>query len=78
MLFHLLKNRVYVGEIVHGSTCAPGLHQPIIERAVFDQVQKQLAKNTITRAERPRRAADLKLKGKLFDADGHPMSPSFG
>ncbi len=78
MLFHLLKNRVYVGEIVHGQTCAPGLHQPIIDRAVFDRVQKQLAQNTVTRAERPRRSADLKLKGKLFDADGHPMSPSFG
>ncbi|VTO17904.1 Recombinase [Brevundimonas vancanneytii] len=78
MLFHLLKNRVYVGEIVHGPTCAPGLHQPIIDQAVFDRVQKQLAKNTVTRAERPRRSADLKLKGKLFDADGHPMSPSFG
>ncbi len=78
MLFHLLKNRIYVGEIVHGDASAPGLHVPIVDRAVFDQVQAQLAGNTVTRAARPLRSADLPLKGRLFDADGHPMSPSFG
>lgn len=78
MLFHLLKNRIYVGEIVHGDASAPGLHAPIIDRALFDLVQAQLAGNTVKRAERPLRSADLPLKGRLFDADGHPMSPSFG
>jgi DNA invertase Pin-like site-specific DNA recombinase len=78
MLFHLLKNRIYIGEIVHGDAAAPGLHPAIVDRALFDRVQQQLAGNAVTRAERPLRSADLKLKGKLFDADGHPMSPSFG
>ena len=78
MLFHLLKNRTYIGEIVHGDVTAPGLHEAVVDRAVFDRVQQQLACNGVTRAERPLRSADLKLKGKMFDADGHPMNPSFG
>lgn len=78
MLFHLLKNRIYIGEIVHGDASMPGLHAPIIDRPLFDQVQKQLADHSVTRADRPLRSAELLLKGKLFDADGHPMSPSFG
>jgi len=77
-LFHLLKNRVFVGEIVHGSTSVPDAHPPIVESEVFDQVQAQLAANASDRKDRPLRSADLPLKGRLFDADGAPMSPSFG
>lgn len=78
MLFHLLKNRIYIGEIVHGDVSMPGLHEPIVDRQVFERAQKQLADHSVTRADRPLRSAELLLKGKLFDADGHPMSPSFG
>ena len=78
MLFHLLKNRVYLGEIVHGSVSAPGLHSPILDLELFERVQRQLTANAAQRADRPLRSADLLLKGKLFDADGHPMTPSFG
>ena len=78
MLFHMLKNRVYVGDIVHAGKAAQGLHPPIVDRDVFSRVQARLATNSVTLAERPLRSADLALRGKLFDADGHPMSPSFG
>jgi len=37
-LFHLLQNRVYVGEIVHKDACYPGQHPAIVERALFDEV----------------------------------------
>ena len=47
----LLSNRFYVGDITyHGEVVAEGLHEPIIERALFDQVQRVLAQ----RARRPR------------------------
>lgn len=78
VLFHILKNRVYLGEIVHGSDTSPGLPLPIIERDLFDRVQKRLASNAIQRADRPFRSAELVLKGKLFDAEENPMVPSFG
>lgn len=77
-LFHMLRNRIYLGEIVHGETSVAGCHPPIVEPEVFASVQAQLVANARMRKERPLRSAQLPLKGLVFDADGHPMSPSFG
>ena len=77
-LFHMLRNRIYLGEIVHGASSVAGCHPPIVEPEVFAQVQAQIAANTRSRKDRPLRSAQLPLKGLVFDADGHPMSPSFG
>ena len=76
-LFYLLKNPIYVGEIPHGTTSYPGLHQGIVDRAVFDAVQKTLAKNQVIRRKRADRPAQALLTGRIFDADGRPMSPTF-
>ena len=38
----LLTNPVYVGKIRHGKLTYPGLHQPIIERSAWDEVQALL------------------------------------
>lgn len=77
-LFHMLRNRVYLGEIVHGDASVAGCHPSIVDADVFARVQAQLAGNTRARTERPIRSAQLPLRGLVFDADGHPMSPSFG
>jgi site-specific DNA recombinase len=77
-LFHMLRNRVYLGEIVHGEASVVGCHPAIVDPEVFARVEAQLTANTRTRKERPLRSAQLPLKGLVFDADGHPMSPSFG
>jgi DNA invertase Pin-like site-specific DNA recombinase len=77
-LFHMLRNRVYLGEIVHGETSVAGCHPPIVDPEVFAKVQARLADNTRARGDRPLRSAELPLRGLVFDADGHPMSPSFG
>ena len=77
-LFHLLRNRIYLGEIVHGQASFPGSHPPIVDPEVFDRAQALLDANARARRDRPMRSADLLLKGRAFDADGHPMSPSFG
>lgn len=76
-LFHLLKNRVYLGEITHKSESFPGAHPPIVEPAIFDQVQQSLAAHARRRRERPTRVSTMVLKGLLFDAEGAPMSPTF-
>jgi hypothetical protein len=44
-LYHLLRNRLYIGEIVHGSNCYPGQHEPILSRELWDQGTAQLAAN---------------------------------
>lgn len=76
-LFHLLKNRVYLGEVPHKDVTHPGNHPPIVERELFDRVQELLASHRRVWRERPLRSATMPLKGKLFDTDGEPMSPSF-
>ncbi|WP_343771743.1 recombinase family protein [Brevundimonas basaltis] len=73
-LFHLLKNRVYVGEIVHGDKSWPGLHDPIIDRETFDAVQALLSKAVVPRRERAR-SSPAALVGLVHDAAGGLMSP---
>ena len=76
-LFHLLKNRVYLGELAHRDTHYPARHTPIVDPAVFAEVQSRLASQAVQRRVRPTRMATAVLKGKIFDAEGRPMTPSF-
>ncbi len=76
-LFHLLRNRLYLGEIRHGDTHHPGLHPAIIDRDLFDAVQRQLGGNARKRKTARETVARSALTGRIFDADGHPMSPTF-
>jgi site-specific DNA recombinase len=79
-LFHLLRNRVYLGEIAHRDLSYPGLHPAIIDPGIFEAVQIKL--NAQTR--RPNSGgvpvgakAHSPLAGRIFDGDGEPMSPAF-
>jgi DNA invertase Pin-like site-specific DNA recombinase len=76
-LYHLLKNRTYLGEIPHGEITYPGAHPPIIDRDLFDAVQASLGEHRHTWKDRPLRSATMPLKGRLFGAEGEPMSPTF-
>jgi site-specific DNA recombinase len=77
-LFHLLKNRVYIGEITHKGQSFPGAHPAIVDPATFDAVQQRLSSQARQFHARPTRVSTMMLKGLLFDADGAPMSPTFG
>src|SRR5271168_5316512 len=44
-LYGMLQNRIYLGEITHKKSSYPGQHQPIIDRALWDQVQAQFRSN---------------------------------
>jgi site-specific DNA recombinase len=76
-LFHLLKNRVYLGEITHKGQAYPGAHEAIVEPSVFAATQTRLTSAARRHKERPTRVATMALKGLIFDADGHSMSPTF-
>lgn len=76
-LFHLLRNRVYLGMIVHRDMVHPGMHPAIVDPDVFDAVQKLLDANQRRLASRRNKAARAPLTGRIFDADGQPMSPTF-
>ena len=71
-LFHLLRNRIYMGEIIHKQQCFPGLHEPIIDRALFDKVARQLTSSTRRRTDR--RLETAPLAGLVHDALGARMT----
>jgi DNA invertase Pin-like site-specific DNA recombinase len=75
-LFHLLTNRIYLGEIPHKGEAYPGLHPAIVDAETFAKVAAILAQNRRRRGEASPRIALSPLTGKLFDAQGRPMSPT--
>ena len=76
-LFHLLRNRVYLGQITHKSEVYEGEHEAIVRADMFDKVQSRLdAQVRRHRTIADRRTIKAPLTGKLFDAAGEPMSPT--
>src|SRR5262245_33090726 len=75
-LAYLLKNRTYLGELGHKGECFAGEHDPIIDRATFDQVQNLIKANSVARQQKRSKDRSL-LTGLLFDDRGNRMSPSF-
>jgi DNA invertase Pin-like site-specific DNA recombinase len=76
-LFHLLRNRHYIGEIVHRDQTYPGLHLPIVDAGLFEAVQKRLdAQKTRGRRGAAKPPTSL-LTGRVFDGEGRRFSPTF-
>ncbi|NKB54564.1 MAG: recombinase family protein [Rhizobiaceae bacterium] len=76
-LFRLLRNRTYLGMIVHKDTVHPGMHPAIVESELFEEVQSLMDANKRRTSESRNNVADAPLVGRIFDADGEPMSPTF-
>ena len=76
-LFHLLRNRIYLGQITHKSEVHDGQHDALVDAELFDQVQEKLnARVRRHRGKAARRSIEAPFTGKLFDSAGEPMSPS--
>jgi DNA invertase Pin-like site-specific DNA recombinase len=76
-LFHLLRNRTYLGMIVHKDKVHPGMHPAIVEADIFEEVQSLLDANSRRTGESRGNVAHAPLKGRIMDAAGEPMSPTF-
>lgn len=75
-LFTLLRNRLYLGEMVHKGNVYPGQHDSIISQSLWDDVHSIIEK----RKHGPRvRHTDnpALLSGLLYTADGERMLPTF-
>ena len=75
-LYHLLRNRIYLGEVVHRDKSYPGEHDAIIERGSWDRVQAILADN-INGERRGTVSQPSLLTGLLIDERGERLSPSY-
>jgi DNA invertase Pin-like site-specific DNA recombinase len=75
-LYYLLRNRTYLGEIVHKGGSYPGEHQSIVPRDLWDAVQEKLAINAKAQKLQKRARHTSLLAGLLHDGLGRRMSPS--
>ena len=75
-LYQILGNHIYAGEIAHKGAVYPGEHQAIIERELWDQVQKMLLNNRQSKDRRPRQTQPSLLTGILFDEQGNRFTPT--
>jgi site-specific DNA recombinase len=73
-LAHLLRNRVYLGEINHREASYPGEHEAIVPVDLFEAVQRRLCENRTCDSAR-RTASQALLQGRLFDDRGNRMTP---
>ena len=75
-LYHLLRNRLYRGEVIHKGIAYPGEHTAIVDDKLWGEVQTRLSDNrTIRRKSRVETGA--LLGGLIFDDRGNRMSPTY-
>jgi DNA invertase Pin-like site-specific DNA recombinase len=75
-LYHLLRNRIYRGEVVHHGVAYPGEHEGIVDEGLWNAVQAKLSAN-IQMGRRTRIASGALLGGLIFDGCGNRMTPSY-
>lgn len=75
-LFHLLRNRIYLGMIVYAKKVHPDMHKPIVGKDLFDAAQIRLDANTMRHVDSLVQLAQSTLVARIFDYDGEPMSPA--
>ena len=75
-LYAMLQNRIYRGEIVHKGAAYPGEHVPIVDEALFAEVQSVLAANRFERVNAAKSESSL-LEGLVFDAHGERLTPTY-
>ena len=75
-LYHLLSNRIYLGQMVHKGEHFAGEHPAIIPNDLWDAVQEKLKANASGTSRRLKSQQPSLLVGLVFDGEGRSMTPS--
>ena len=75
LIYKMLVNRTYLGEIGHKSAWYPGQHPPLIDQKTWDDVHAILATNGRVRGNNSRAQTPFLLKGLVFGIDGRALAP---
>ena len=75
LIYKLLGNCTYLGELRHKEQWYPGEYTPLIDQAPWGQVHAILATNGRVRGNGTRGAVPYLLKGLVFGNDGRALSP---
>jgi DNA invertase Pin-like site-specific DNA recombinase len=76
-LFHLLKNPIYRGMIVHKGKVYPGEHEAIVDEELWNAVQARLQELAPQRRRPRNQAQEALLHGLLTDSESRPMVPTY-
>jgi hypothetical protein len=78
-LHHLLRNRLYLGELSHKGSWHPGAHPALIDLRVWDEVHEVLARDAHARSvdTKIRSRTDALLRGLLYAPTGERMYPTY-
>ena len=76
-LFHLLKNPIYRGKIVHKGEVYQGEHAAIVDEDLWGSVQKRLQEKAPPRKRAKNDRQPALLRGLLTDPEGRPMVPTY-
>jgi site-specific DNA recombinase len=74
-LFYILRNRFYIGEVAYKSEICPGPQPPLVDRALFDAVQRRLTEQR-SHFVKTRNRSEAPLRRLLFDSAGNRMVPT--
>jgi hypothetical protein len=76
ILYLLLQNRLYRGEVAHKGSVYPGQHEAIVEADLWIRVQEKLATSRRDRKLAIGAKAPSLLASLIFDSDGNRMTPT--
>ena len=74
-LAHLLRNRFYIGEVAYRGEVLPGEQPAILDRKLFEAVQRKLDEQRTNHSTKRATSKSL-LTGRIFDDRGNRMTPS--
>ena len=75
-LYHMLRNPIYCGRIGHREQSYEGMHEGIVETALWEEVQRSLAINRRERRNGTSAKDPSLLAGLIVDAKGDRLTPS--
>jgi hypothetical protein len=77
-LYRLLKNKIYLGKIVHKDKTFEGQHQAIISQDIWDKVLAVFAQDPVARGNYTRNRHPALLRGLIrCECCDCAMTPSF-
>jgi site-specific DNA recombinase len=77
MIYNMLSNPIYIGQIRHKKTVYAGEHESIISQEMWNNVQQHIAANRNNNKDRPRKFDRSPLINKLFTSFGEKLIPSY-
>ena len=75
-LAHLLRNRFYLGEVAFKGEVFPGEQPAILDRKLFEAVQRKLDEQRTNHSIK-RASSESLLASRIFDDRGNRMTPSY-